>query len=78
MGSAAHIDSPFLSVEQLADRYGVSPATVHQWLYKRKGPRSHKFGRYRRFHLEDVLEWEAAHAEDPDAGATSRPMTPRP
>jgi predicted DNA-binding transcriptional regulator AlpA len=48
-----------LSIDDLAARYQVSPATVHQWLYKRTGPRSLKIGRYRRFRLADVLEWEA-------------------
>lgn len=57
-------NSPFLSVEELAERYAVSPATVHQWLYKRTGPRSFKIGRYRRFRLEDVIAWEQSHADD--------------
>lgn len=53
----------FLSVENLASRYQVSEATVHQWLYKGTAPRSLKIGRYRRFRMEDVLAWEEAQAD---------------
>lgn len=53
----------FLSVEDLAARYQVSPATVHQWLYKGTAPRSLKIGRYRRFRMDDVLVWEEAQAD---------------
>ena len=56
--------STFLTVQQLADRYSVSPATVYGWLHKRTGPRSHKIGRHRRFRLDDVVAWEAAKADD--------------
>lgn len=52
-----------LSVDDLAARYQVSPATVHQWVYKRTGPRSLKVGRYRRFRLADVLAFENAQAD---------------
>lgn len=45
------------SVDQLAEYCGVSPATVHQWLYKGSGPRSLKVGRYRRFRQEDIEAW---------------------
>ncbi len=51
------------SVEDLANRYQVSEATVHQWLYKGTAPRSLKIGRYRRFRVEDVLAWEESHAD---------------
>ena len=52
----------FLSVEDLALRYGISPATVHAWIYKGEAPRSYKIGRYRRFKLDDVVAWEEGRA----------------
>lgn len=61
--------APFLSVEDLARRYTVPPATVHQWLAKGTAPRSHKIGRYRRFLLADVLAWEDAQADRPKVAA---------
>ena len=63
----------FLSVEQLADRYAVSGATVHQWLYKGSGPRSLKIGKYRRFRLADVLAWENERADAPAAASGDDP-----
>ena len=64
MESAQEATTPFLSVDELAARYSVSPATVHAWIYKRTGPRSHKIGRHRRFRLDDVLAWEEMNADD--------------
>lgn len=64
--------SNFLSVDDLADRYGVSPATVHTWIYKRTGPRSYKIGRHRRFRLDDVLAWEESNADDFGEGLASQ------
>ena len=63
----------FLSVDDLAARYGVSPATVHTWIYTGTAPRSYKLGRHRRFKLRDVVIWEESRASDErsDAGATA-------
>lgn len=57
------IDERFLSTHDLADRYQVSVASVHQWLSKGTAPRSMKIGRHRRFRLDDVLSWEASRAD---------------
>ncbi len=54
----------FVSVEELAERYGLSNATVHAWIYRGSAPRSYKIGKYRRFKLSDVLIWEEARATD--------------
>ena len=54
----------FLDVKGLAARYpGVTPATVHSWLYKGVAPRSIKLGKRRLFKLADVVAWEDQHAE---------------
>jgi predicted DNA-binding transcriptional regulator AlpA len=65
MSSDHGMTPQFFSVDDLADRYGVSPATVHQWLYKGTAPRSLKIGKYRRFRLADVLSWEESLASAP-------------
>lgn len=52
-----------LSTDDLAARYQVSRATVHQWIYKGTAPRSLKIGKHRRFHMDDVLNWEEAQAD---------------
>lgn len=69
MRKATAPSEPLLAVDDLAARYQVSPATVHQWLYKGTAPRSLKIGRYRRFRLEDVLTWEDAQADQPHGTA---------
>ena len=53
----------FLSVDDLATRYGVPKATVYAWLHKGTAPASLVIGRYRRFRLSDVLAWEAEREE---------------
>lgn len=58
-----------MSVADLANRYQVSEATVHQWLYRGVAPRSLKIGRYRRFLVEDVLLWERSRADQPQPAA---------
>lgn len=50
--------SEFLSVADLADRYGVPVPTVYAWLHKGTAPPSLKIGKHRRFRLSDVLAWE--------------------
>lgn len=79
----------FLSVEDLALRDGVPPATVHAWLYRGDAPRSYKIGRHRRFKLVDVEKWEDSLCAEgnrdpqprlpalrPDAGRT-QPRAPQ-
>jgi excisionase family DNA binding protein len=56
--------SEFLSVKDLADRYGVPVPTVYGWLHKGTAPPSLKVGRYRRFRLADVLAWEDQRREE--------------
>jgi excisionase family DNA binding protein len=61
----------FLSVEDLAARYGVPKPSIYGWLHRGTAPRSHKFGRHRRFRLDDVLAWEADRADDRTADAVA-------
>lgn len=52
------METTFLSVAELADRYDVPVATVYAWLHKGTAPPSLKVGRYRRFRLCDAESWE--------------------
>lgn len=61
----ANMDKLFLSVQDLAERYGVPVPTVYAWIHKGTGPRSLKIGKYRRFRVEDVERWEAGRADGP-------------
>lgn len=50
--------SPWLSIEELADRLGLPVSSVWKLRSQRKGPRGVRMGKRLRFHLEDVLAWE--------------------
>ncbi|AJF68166.1 helix-turn-helix transcriptional regulator [Streptomyces vietnamensis] len=50
-----------LSIADLAERYGVSIATIHAWNYQRSGPRRMRLGKRVFYRLDDVLAWEEAH-----------------
>jgi len=56
--SAATGDSPWLSIDELAERYQVPAATVRYWRHLGTGPKASKIGRFVRYHIEDVLSWE--------------------
>lgn len=48
----------FLSRDDLAARYGIPKTTLNQWAHKGYGPPYIKIGRFARYRLEDVLDWE--------------------
>ena len=57
-------DSPYLTIDDLAERYQVPVATVRYWRHLGTGPKAMKIGRFVRYALDDVLEWERKlHAE---------------
>lgn len=47
-----------LTVDDLAERYGVPPKTVYDWNTKGTGPRFLKIGKHVRYPVADVLAWE--------------------
>jgi hypothetical protein len=49
-----------LSSEDVAERYQVPLRTVIGWRAKRTGPSYFRAGRYVRYRLSALLEWEAA------------------
>jgi DNA-binding transcriptional regulator YiaG len=55
-------------MQDLADRCGVPLQTVRQWRMKGTGPRGMAIGRYVRYRLSDVLDWEESRV-DPKSAA---------
>ena len=53
------MQSPWLSRPSLAERLGVPESTVKYWAVKGTGPRFAKFGKHCRYHIDDVVAWEA-------------------
>jgi len=61
----ANAEDRWLSRQELADRYGVPVKTPAEWATKGTGPRYARFGRYVRYRLSDVIDWESKQfAED--------------
>ncbi|GIU90436.1 MAG: hypothetical protein KatS3mg010_1535 [Acidimicrobiia bacterium] len=54
----------FLNVEQLADRWGVSVATIYGLRYRSEAPPAIRVGRELRFALSDVEQWERARRDN--------------
>lgn len=52
-----------LSRQEVADRYGVPVQTVSAWKQRGYGPRSFRVGKYTRYRLADVIEWEEAQLD---------------
>lgn len=52
-----------LTVQQLADRYGIPVQTVYVWRMKHTGPRSMKLGSRAFYRLADVLAWEESNMD---------------
>lgn len=59
----------YLTVEEVAERYRTSPATVHKWVHHGNAPRSVRLGKRRLFALRDLIAWENSHATEPEAAA---------
>lgn len=53
-----HDQVRLLSMQDLAERYGVPLATIRQWRHKGYGPKGFPVGRYVRYRLADVEAWE--------------------
>jgi excisionase family DNA binding protein len=56
-------DRQWLSIGDLAERYGVTESTVRTWRRTGTAPVAHKIGRHVRFRPEDVARWESARSE---------------
>jgi predicted DNA-binding transcriptional regulator AlpA len=54
----------WISRRELAERYGVPVKTPAEWASKGTGPCYAKFGRYVRYRLGDVIDWEQERLAD--------------
>lgn len=57
-----------LTMQDVADRYGVPLATVRKWRSTGYGPKGFPVGKYVRYRLENCLAFEEAQL-DPDHAA---------
>lgn len=48
----------FLTIEDVADRYKVSPWTVRKWRAQSNGPKGIRLGRHVRYPLSECEKWE--------------------
>ena len=58
-------DLPLAPLEDVSAYLGITPHTMHQWIYKGTAPRSYKVGNRRRFRWSDVEAWLEERADDP-------------
>ena len=56
-------DSPWLTVDQVAERLQVPVQTVRYWRHLGTGPRAKRIGRFIRYSVEDLREWERSLPE---------------
>jgi predicted site-specific integrase-resolvase len=49
---------PFLTPDQVAERYQVSLDTLKEWRYRRRGPEFLRIGKRVRYREADLLRWE--------------------
>ena len=48
----------FLTMDEVAARWGISRRTLEGWRFRDIGPRARKLGNLVRYHIEDVLAFE--------------------
>lgn len=48
----------FLTMQEVADRYGVALQTVRHWRVNGYGPRGFRVGRLVRYPLSECIRWE--------------------
>lgn len=47
----------WISIEEAAEYLGVKPATVRDWIRKKKGIPAHEIGKQWKFKCEELDEW---------------------
>ena len=57
-------NEPWLSRQDLADRYRLPVKTLAKWASKGTGPPYARMGRHVRYRLGDVIAWETARVDD--------------
>jgi predicted site-specific integrase-resolvase len=54
----------YLSPEQVAERYQLSPGTLKEWRYKGVGPKYVRLGKYVRYPATALERWEAEREQE--------------
>lgn len=60
---------PLATAAEVASFLGVPVTTLHQWRYKKEGPRAARVGRHLRYRWSDVEKWLDAKSAGASAGA---------
>lgn len=58
-----------LTMQELADRYGIALQTVRAWRVTGYGPRGFRVGKFVRYRLADCLTWEEQQLDSQGARA---------
>jgi excisionase family DNA binding protein len=61
--SQAPPPTPWLTIEQMADRLQTTVQGVYKLRHHGKTPRAAKWGRSLRWHIDDVTAWETQQRE---------------
>lgn len=59
----------FLTVRDLASRWGYTVQTIHVWNRTGRGPKSLRIGGELRYRLSDVLAWEESRERGAEVSA---------
>lgn len=52
-----HIEEKWINIDEAAVYFGVKPATIRDWIRKRKGVPAQKIGKSWRFKYSELDEW---------------------
>lgn len=55
---------PLVSMQDLADTFGVPLLTVRRWRKYGKGPKGYRIGKHVKFRMSEVEAWLQAQRED--------------
>jgi excisionase family DNA binding protein len=60
-------NTEFLSIQELADLFGIPIRTIYNWRNRGTGPRGYRIGRHVRYRRSDVEAWLEDQADEPRA-----------
>jgi len=61
--------SKLLTPQELAERWSIPVGRLSEWRYSGIGPPYVKIGRYPRYRVEDIAQYEARHRQVPSVTA---------
>ena len=59
--SQQRCSSPYLDIEEAADRLKLSPHTLNKWRHEGRGPVFRDHGRRIVYHVDDLDHWSESH-----------------